>query len=179
MLTLALDISKVRSVVGAKENYQLQVKNFDFQTTQFELADDFRLFLTIVNEGRYLQLSGQIETTVKSHCDRCLKEVILSVKCSISERLLFVNDAKLYAHLAVGELEELYYLYNGDFFDAEDLVRESILADLPLKVLCRRDCQGLCSKCGQDLNAGSCQCQTTEIDPRLAILAKLKATEEV
>ena len=37
------------------------------------------------------------------------------------------------------------------------------------KLLCSEDCQGLCPRCGADLNEGPCQCKP-EIDPRLAVL---------
>ena len=73
----------------------------------------------------------------------------------------------------------IWPLENWKNSSISEIVRESILAALPMKILCRDDCRGLCLKCGQNLNRGQCDCDTTEIDPRLAILAKLKATEEV
>ncbi len=40
------------------------------------------------------------------------------------------------------------------------------------KPLCKEDCKGLCPTCGKDLNEGPCGCKK-ELDPRLAVLAKL------
>ena len=40
------------------------------------------------------------------------------------------------------------------------------------KHLCSEDCKGLCPTCGKDLNEGPCGCGK-EVDPRLAVLAKL------
>ena len=82
-------------------------------------------------------------------------------------------------HLAVGEVEEKYFIYDNDTLEITDIIRESILAVLPLKILCKDDCRGLCPKCGKNLNQGQCDCDLHEVDPRLAILAKLKETEEV
>ena len=148
-------------------------------TPDWQLSGLLDVSLEVSNIGSCLSLDGVARATVEGKCDRCLDQVIQPVEARIAEQLLYANDVPLYAHLPAGELEEQYYLYHSDVFDVTDIVRESILAELPMKVLCRQDCQGLCLKCGQNLNRGQCDCDTTEIDPRLAILAKLKATEEV
>jgi uncharacterized protein len=51
-------------------------------------------------------------------------------------------------------------------------VRELALLDVPMRPLCRPDCQGLCMNCGQNLNEGDCGCEEEEIDPRLEALRK-------
>lgn len=178
-MTFMLNLGKVRNVLGASQNYQFSVDSFDFKSKEWQLDGPMEAAFTITNEGKDLLLEGVVKGKVKSHCDRCLKPVVHSVEVKITEHLLYQKDAVLFSHLAVGELEELYYLYDSDDFSADDLVRENILAELPLKVLCSENCQGLCLKCGQNLNEGQCQCSDDEIDPRLAILAKLKTAEEV
>jgi uncharacterized protein len=45
---------------------------------------------------------------------------------------------------------------------------------LPMSVLCRDDCAGLCPRCGADLNEGSCDCTDDEMDPRWAALEALR-----
>ncbi len=37
-------------------------------------------------------------------------------------------------------------------------LREDIIVSLPIKAVCRDDCKGLCTKCGQNLNEGQCGC---------------------
>lgn len=66
----------------------------------------------------------------------------------------------------------------------EDVVREQVLLEVPIRPLCRPDCRGLCPRCGADLNAGgspdegglpACGCPAEEAhDVRLAGLAELK-----
>jgi len=53
-------------------------------------------------------------------------------------------------------------------------VREQILLALPSRRLCREECKGLCPTCGADLNAGRCDCEQREVDPRWSALAELK-----
>lgn len=178
-MALEINIGKIRSVKGARLTFEMETDTFDFMVPDWQLSKPLSVSLEVVNEGRYLNLMGTVKTTVEGRCSRCLDKVIQTVETSIAEQLLYAKDAALYNHLAVGELEEQFYLYENDLFDITEIVRESILAALPMKILCRDDCRGLCLKCGQNLNRGQCECDTTEIDPRLAILAKLKATEEV
>ncbi len=37
-------------------------------------------------------------------------------------------------------------------------IREEIIIEYPVKILCRPDCLGLCIKCGQNFNLGRCSC---------------------
>jgi len=62
--------------------------------------------------------------------------------------------------------------------DLAPLVRELSLLSVPIKVLCRPDCQGLCQECGANLNLGECGCATDDIDPRFAVLEALLKNEQ-
>ena len=50
-------------------------------------------------------------------------------------------------------LEEL-----GEYLDIDDDIREEILLNFPMKVLCKSDCKGLCPNCGANLNSEQCKC---------------------
>ncbi|HTL70951.1 MAG TPA: DUF177 domain-containing protein [Candidatus Eisenbacteria bacterium] len=55
----------------------------------------------------------------------------------------------------------LHYDIKGlDFVNIDQDVRDEIILDHPIRVLCRPDCRGLCSQCGANLNAGPCGCKT-------------------
>ena len=67
-------------------------------------------------------------------------------------------------------LEEFNNLFEKDFtlhYDIKGLdsvtldpdVRDELLLDHPIRILCRPDCKGLCLSCGANLNEGSCGCQ--------------------
>lgn len=64
----------------------------------------------------------------------------------------------------------------------DEQLTELLEEEFPFRILCREDCAGLCPRCGKDLNEGSCQCESDEIDPRLAplkdILEKMKKNEQ-
>src|SRR4029077_12174807 len=46
--------------------------------------------------------------------------------------------------------------FDGKTIDLDPIVREQVLLALPLSVLCKEDCKGLCPECGQDLNEREC-----------------------
>ena len=57
--------------------------------------------------------------------------------------------------------------------DVDGLIYSEVVVNLPMKHLCKDDCEGICPKCGKDLNEGDCGCPAKEIDPRLQALADL------
>ncbi len=69
------------------------------------------------------------------------------------------------------ETEIGYYQESGLLL--EDVVREQVLLSLPGRTLCKADCQGLCPRCGQNLNLAQCSCDKGPVDPRWNALAGL------
>ena len=62
--------------------------------------------------------------------------------------------------------------------DLSTLIRDAVLMDLPVRVLCREDCQGLCPVCGTDRNREDCGHRPEAApDPRWAKLAELDLPE--
>ena len=126
-------------------------------------------------KGEEVRLRGQIRTEVELACDRCLapRAAPLEVEFDTS----FIPQAAAAVQTENVELlpEHLILaVYEGDSVDLDELVREQIVLALPTRNLCREDCKGLCPRCGADLNAEQCSCDTTEVDPRWAALADLK-----
>ena len=67
------------------------------------------------------------------------------------------------------EPEEQAYI-DGYTLDVDALVRDELFVHMPMKVLCRSDCKGICNRCGANLNHGTCGCDVTELDPRMAVI---------
>jgi uncharacterized protein len=53
------------------------------------------------------------------------------------------------------------------------VLREQVLLAVPLKVICRQDCKGLCPQCGKNLNTESCSC-AEPTDERWSALKELR-----
>ena len=48
--------------------------------------------------------------------------------------------------------------------DITEIVENVIISTLPIKRLCTDNCRGLCYQCGKNLNEGSCNCNTNDVD---------------
>ncbi len=72
----------------------------------------------------------------------------------------------------VNDLDESSYLTGYDL-DVDRLVYLEVLMSWPLKVLCKEDCKGICSRCGKNLNNGPCGCTEEPKDPRMAAISDI------
>jgi len=91
----------------------------------------------VIKTGAEIFVDVLLESTVEYTCAKCLSkfEDIFSKKFDIA---LEVRPA---------EIVEL-----------DDEIRQEIIVDYPMKVICKAECKGLCSNCGQNLNIGECEC---------------------
>ncbi len=67
------------------------------------------------------------------------------------------------------------------YVDIYEDVRDAVFLAIPMKMLCKDDCKGLCPGCGHDLNKEACTCaKNEEIGPWSALKAvseRLRADE--
>ena len=117
------------------------------------------LLLTRTNRG--VLAKGQFSTELEAECGRCLELFHLALTMPMEEMFAFSAAA-----------DPIYFIDEG-WLDLRAPLREQIMLALPMHSLCRLDCRGLCSNCGQNLNEGPCLCSAEEIDPRLADLKRL------
>jgi uncharacterized protein len=57
--------------------------------------------------------------------------------------------------------------------DVAEEVRQVITISVPLKLLCKEECKGLCPRCGKNRNVELCDCRDDEVDSRWQGLAGL------
>ncbi|HMK73853.1 MAG TPA: DUF177 domain-containing protein [Myxococcaceae bacterium] len=131
-------------------------------------------------------LEGSAELPLVAPCKRCLAEVHLSVPVRFTLNLVPAEETDDRGAEAVAEetdadssgsfelVEADQDTYRGKTIDLEPIVREQVLLALPMQVVCREDCRGLCGMCGQNLNEAACQCESKRVDPRLAVLKDIK-----
>jgi uncharacterized protein len=54
----------------------------------------------------------------------------------------------------------------ADRLDLGGWVRDAVAEMVPVTILCREDCAGLCPTCGANLNEAPCDCVVEETDSR-------------
>ncbi len=122
--------------------------------------------------GYRLESAFSYEQTVA--CDRCLSPLVQAVEGDV--RLILVPNAPQLTEeeveLGAEDLEILYL--EGDDFDPEQVLIEQLQLNVPMRALCKEDCQGLCPDCGINRNLETCSCNEARIDPRWDALRDLK-----
>lgn len=126
----------------------------------------------VIDDRLYIHL--QINTNMEANCSRCLESFTYPFKSSISAE--FVHE-DLFGNQDDEPDDDIIY-YKESIINLDELIKENIIMNIPMKLVCNESCQGLCSNCGVKLNGDSCNCDNSQsqddnIDPRLAKLKKL------
>ena len=136
-----------------------------------------RAHAEVVDEAT-VHVRGRLDASVEIDCARCLARY--AVRLGQELDLFYLPRAAEEPQAEEEEVElsdrdVVVDYYDADRLDLGEVVREQILLGLPLKPLCRPDCQGLCPRCGKDRNLGPCGCAPEEEpgDPRLEPLRRL------
>ena len=148
---------------------ELELDKISFQMGDYPILEKTPVELEITNTGnKVLELKGIGSVTVGIPCDRCLEQVAVKIPYEIEQKL----DMKKSDTERVQDLDENDYLTGMDL-DVDRLVYLEVLMSWPLKGLCREDCKGICSRCGKNLNKGSCGCAEEPKDPRMAAISDI------
>lgn len=132
----------------------------------FPVTDQIPVNLTFTNIGKgKVRIIGDTEMTFAMNCDRCLKPVEQTLRIRF-DREVFAPD--MIESVPDGADDQEFM--DGYQLDVEDLLYNEIVMNWPMKVLCKPDCKGICRLCGQDLNTGTCDCDTFVPDPRMAVI---------
>ena len=163
---MTIDVSTiVKSVNMIKtETVELEFDSFESKMGTFTILKKSPVTLEISNqESKRLLISGTVDIEVEIPCDRCLEDVPTNIHFNI-DKTLTIGES-----IVDEEMEETDYLI-GFELDVEKLVYAEILVNWPMKVLCKDDCEGICRVCGMNLNKGTCNCERSELDPRMAAI---------
>ena len=121
-----------------------------------------------------IHLQGQLRTAVEVSCARCLEPVRQRVDKEFDLYYRPVQTIARNEEVEIDDAELEIGFYHGNGLLLEEVLKEQVLLDLPMKLLCRPDCQGLCPQCGQARNVVNCGCPPRAGDDRWAPLARLK-----
>ena len=122
-----------------------------------------------------IRLKGKLETNLEVPCARCLEPVMYQVDRSFDLLYRLLGTDAGHAELSITDAEAEIGYYQGEGLLLEDALREQVLLALPLKMVCREDCKGLCLHCGKNLNESQCSCAEQMEDPRWAALKEIRS----
>ncbi len=127
------------------------------------------LRLESVTEG--VLVTGRITAPVTGQCARCLDPIADEVDVDVCELFAYADSA---TDETTGE-DEVYRVdaVDSSLLDVEPVVRDALVLALPWTPLCRPDCPGLCTTCGEKLADLPADHSHDTVDPRWAALSGL------
>jgi uncharacterized protein len=108
-------------------------------------------------------------------CDRCLDTAKRVIEGPFDLFYRPAPKAPLLHDVAIDEGEAQIGFYEGGGMELAEILREHILLSLPMHLVCREDCSGICPQCGQNRNVAVCGCKQTQVDDRWAALRELRS----
>lgn len=168
---MLINLSELFSRDGKEKTYTLDIEMKEFEAPDgvYEIISKEPVELRIRNLGeRKLYMEGKAEFVLSIPCDRCLEPVACPFQLDIDQGL----DMNQTEEDRVEGLDEQPYI-SGYYLDVDQLLSNELLLNLPMKVLCSEDCQGICNRCGANLNHGTCSCDQSSPDPRMSVIQDL------
>ena len=105
------------------------------------------------------------DAKVYGACARCLAEAMLELHAEQQEFAPSARDG--------WEESDLSAFIEDLVVDVSSLTREAVVLALPSQIVCSESCEGLCPRCGKDLNQGACGCPPGGTDERWSKLKDL------
>ncbi len=148
--------------------FEFHVDASDLKIGQ-SFAGSVTVFANVERIGNQFRLKADVTALGSFDCDRCL--VRFDRNLSSSYRMHYITDE---VEAAAFDPAEVQIVSPGfQVVDLTDDVREIIELSVPLKLLCKNNCAGLCPHCARNLNEEECDCRDVSPDSRWDELRKL------
>jgi uncharacterized protein len=121
---------------------------------------ELNLRLESVHEG--ILATGEVDSTAKAECSRCLEPLNLAVEVDFQE--LFAYSLE----------QEDDFLVQDEKIDLEQAITDAVVLSLPFKPVCSEDCLGLCSECGMKMAEDPEHVHQAQIDSRWSELESFR-----
>ena len=145
---------------------------------EWEFSAPVRTALRVQRIGDMVEIDGDIETSVRLPCSRCLQPFETHLK----SRFALTYQHRATNGIADTEPQEVELstrdmgiaYFQGEKIDLKYPIQEQVVMEYPLRGLCKPDCKGLCPRCGADLNEDLCDCDHRSPPGKFAVLKNLK-----
>jgi len=108
-------------------------------------------------------------------CSRCLNPFTKQKELDIMLVFKYENTRDKDAKEKEIDEDEINVIFIGDpIIDITEYLINEIMLDIPIKPLCKEDCNGLCPVCGTNLNEDTCDCKKEKVDERMKQLEDIK-----
>jgi uncharacterized protein len=149
---------------GRRLELDVPIADFDFGGQRYRVPGGIvGAILDVSHTTTGYSLRLRMETPLEGPCMRCLEDAGQLVSVDARE----VDQPGGGEELSSPYLEE-------EQLDLRAWAHDALALTLPTQIVCREDCLGLCSVCGENLNEAPDHAHDREPDPRWAALRELK-----
>ena len=121
-----------------------------FDINETEIKNPVKVEGILENRAETLHFNVKASYIIAADCARCAQLVEQSGETTVN---IVLTAEKM------DENSDDIIAVPDQQLDLDAFLTEMILLDMPSKLLCKEDCKGLCSICGQNLNEAQCGCK--------------------
>mgnify|MGYP001563539720 CR=1 FL=1 len=113
--------------------------------------------------------SIKIDVPVSLSCSLCLETFAYNITTQFNIEYIKRSGKPLLSEIdsnddgEVEDSEEINF-YDENIVDISEDVRQNIILNIPVRAVCKKDCFGLCLKCGKNLNFEKCSCADLRLE---------------
>ena len=156
---MLIDLSELLPFTEGEREYRVSYERGS--VLDYDISDaPETLFRIVHHRGNSFEIMGTGTVRVMIPCARCLEPV--------EQTILFTADRAFDLQTGLDTDGEACEFLRENTLDTDDMIADLAVMNLPIRVLCREDCRGLCVKCGANLNNGPCGCGEERAPTRMA-----------
>lgn len=142
---MKVEVEKIKDGAEFTLSENISAATWELDSYDIEFVDDIAVKCEFHRYGDAIVVNVKTKAKRVITCSRCLKK---------TEQI--VND-EFDLDYNIPELTA--------FLEIDPDIREQLLLNSPMRILCRPDCKGVCSCCGVDLNSEECKCKQSNQKP--------------
>lgn len=142
----------------------------DYRGAEFKQAGPLEVGAAAELEGAEIRIRGRLKGGLEAVCARCLSPVAIPLERAFDLRYRRLETIAHDEEIEVPRDELEVGFYPGEGIVLADVIAEQVILAVPMKILCRPDCQGLCPGCGVNRNFETCRCALPHAESPFASL---------
>ena len=135
----------INQPVGTLREIPLEFESYSLENEY--PVEDFQGVISLARTQNGIRSLVDINAKIDAECSLCLKSIKQNLHTEFEEIFTFENRP-------LSEEEQI--IPEDGNIDFEPLIREYLMLEMPYNPICRPDCKGLCTVCGQNLNEKDC-----------------------
>ncbi len=166
----------VEKITKGVSNLELTcgIEELDLESEVLRFTGRVTARLDLYKQGDKVYVKARSSVAVESECAKCLSPVRRILEVISENQYLPVPEAQRYLMDDIG-----VKYYSEEYIDLSEDLRESFLLEVPVRILCSDDCEGLCPNCGQNLNEEKCDCRLEPEEAQTSKFADLVKMLEI